>query len=374
VSPNRDTEGLRIGKVLAAKKLFTAGPVSCFPEVLEAMKSQMYSHRSREYKTLHEELIKRLQRLLETNKTVLLFPASGTGIMEASVRNCVNRGDSILVTSIGAFGERYREVVESNGRKAVYLDFKPGEHVDPKVMKETMEKHNVKAVSITYNETSTGVLNPLPELARIVKKEDKLLFVDAVSAMGGAEIKFDEWGIDIVFSSSQKAFGVPPGLAMGAFSDRVFELSEKIQEKGWYFDLAMYKKYQEKETGTPSTPPIPQMMGLNVMLGKMEEMGKAKWLEMYRKRSGMVREGVKRIGLGLLAKEGYESPTITAIKTAEGVKGDDVYYKMRDKGFELAKGYGPVKQTTFRIGNMGYMPFETIQEMLANLEEVVRSL
>jgi len=359
---------------LAARKLFTAGPVSCFPEVLEAMKSQMYSHRSREYKTLHEELIKRLQGLLETNKTVLLFPASGTGIMEASVRNCVNRGDSILVTSIGAFGERYREVVESNGRKAVYLDFKPGEHVDPKVMKETMEKHNVKAVSITYNETSTGVLNPLPELARIVKKEDKLLFVDAVSAMGGAEIKFDEWGIDIVFSSSQKAFGVPPGLAMGAFSDRVFELSEKMQEKGWYFDLAMYKKYQEKETGTPSTPPIPQMMGLNVMLGKMEEMGKAKWLEMYRKRSEMVREGVKRIGLGLLAKEGYESPTITAIKTAEGVKGDDVYYKMRDKGFELAKGYGPVKQTTFRIGNMGYVPFETIQEMLANLEEVVRSL
>jgi aspartate aminotransferase-like enzyme len=161
---------------------------------------------------------------------------------------------------------------------------------------------------------------------------------------------------------------------MGAFSDSVFELSEKMQEKGWYFDLAMYKKYQEKETGTPSTPPIPQMMGLNVMLGKMEEMGKAKWLEMYRKRSGMVREGVKRIGLGLLAREGYESPTITAIKTAEGVNGEDVYYKMRDKGFELAKGYGPVKQTTFRIGNMGYVPFETIQEMLANLKEVVGSL
>ncbi len=356
------------------RKLFTAGPVSCFPEVLEVMKSQMYSHRSREYKTLHADLVKRLQGLLETNKTILLFPASGTGIMEGSVRNCVERGQSILVTSIGAFGERYREVVESNGRRAVYLEFKPGECVDPRVLKRTMDENDVKAVTITYNETSTGVLNPLPELAKIVKKQDKLLFVDAVSAMGGADVKFDEWDIDVLFSSSQKAFGVPPGLAIGAFSDRAFELSEKMEEKGWYFDLAMYKKYQEKETGTPSTPPIPQMMGLNVMLGKMEEMGKTKWLEMYRKRSGTIREGAKKMGLGLLAKEGHESPTITALRTPEGVKGDDVYYKMRDKGFELAKGYGPVKQTTFRIGNMGYMPLEYIQEMLAHLEEVIRSL
>ncbi|MGQ4833855.1 MAG: pyridoxal-phosphate-dependent aminotransferase family protein [Candidatus Asgardarchaeia archaeon] len=359
------------------RKLFTAGPVACFPEVLEIMKVQMFSHRAKEYKIIHKDTISRLRSFLEVNKgEVLLFPSSGTGIMEASVRNAVSPKGKVLVTIIGAFGKRYAEVVESNGRQAIRLEFPPGKPVDLNSLDDALKKNpDVEAVTITYNETSTGVLNPLPELAKIVKEHDKLLFVDAVSAMGGADIKFDDWNIDIIFGSSQKAFGVPPGLAIGAFSEQIFEIASKTSDRGWYFDIPLYKKFNEKKDGTPSTPPMPQIFGLNVVLRIIEKMGgKDKWLEMYQKRAEMIRNGVKDIGLKLLAEPGYESPTITTVFAPEGVKGEDIYNAMRKRGFELAKGYGDVKEKTFRIGHMGYMTFDDIKEMLQNLKEVVQEL
>ena len=359
-------------------KLFTAGPVACFPEVLEIMKVQMFSHRAKEYKVIHMDTVERLKKFLEVEKgEVLLFPSSGTGIMEASIRNGVSKEGKVLVTIIGAFGKRYKEVVESNGRKAVVLEYEPGKAVKPEDLDEALKKNpDVEAVAITYNETSTGVLNPLPELAKVAKEHGKLVFVDAVSAMGGADIKFTKWGIDVVFGSSQKAFGVPPGLAIGAFSEEFMEIANKAEEKGWYFDVPKYVKYQYKKQGTPSTPPMPQVFGINVVLRIIEKMGgKEEWLRMYQKRAEMIRNGVKEIGLEILAEQGYESPTITAVLTPEGIKGEDVYNAMRERGFEIAKGYGEgIKEKTFRIGHMGYMTFEDIEEMLQNLKEVIEEL
>ncbi len=358
-------------------RLFTAGPVACFPEVLEIMKVQMFSHRAAEYKEIHVDTLKRLSDFLEAEKgEIIIFPSSGTGFMEAAVRNTVPRGGKVLVTTIGAFGDRFAEVVRTNGREPVLLRKEPGYAVKPEELDDALKKNpDVVAVTVTYNETSTGVLNPLPELAKVVKEHDKLLFVDAVSAMGGADIKFDKWGIDVVFGSSQKAFGVPPGLAVAAISERVFEIAEKMPERGWYFDLPLYRKFNEKKKGTPSTPPMPQIFGLNVVLRIVERMGgKYEWLEMYKKRSEMIRQGVKDIGLSILAEPGYESPTITAVVVPEGIKGVDVYNAMRERGFELAKGYGSVAEKTFRIGNMGYITFEDIEDMLTNLREVIEKL
>ncbi|BAD85737.1 probable serine--glyoxylate aminotransferase, class V [Thermococcus kodakarensis KOD1] len=358
-------------------KLFTAGPVACFPEVLAIMSVQMFSHRSAEAKAVHVDTLNRLKAFLEADKgEIILFPSSGTGFMEAAVRNTIPRGGKVLVTVIGAFGKRFADVVNANGREAVILEKEPGKAIKPEELDDALRKNpDVHAVTITYNETSTGVLNPLPELAKVVQEHDKLLFVDAVSAMGGADIKFDKWGLDMIFASSQKAFGVPPGLAVAAVSERVFEIAEKMPERGWYFDLPLYKKFNEKKKGTPSTPPLPQIFGLNVVLRIVEKMGgKEAWLDMYRKRSEMIREGVKEMGLGILAEPGYESPTITAVVVPEGMKGVDVYNAMRERGFELAKGYGSVAEKTFRIGNMGYMTFDDIREMLDNLREVIEEL
>ncbi len=358
-------------------KLFTAGPVACFPEVLEVMSLQMLSHRSDEYRALHKDTVLRLADFLEAKEsTVLLIPASGTGFMEASIRNAVTPGGKVLVTIIGAFGKRYREVVESNGRVPIVLEKPPGEPVLPEELDEALKKNpDVEAVTITYNETSTGVLNPLPELAKVVKEHDKLLFVDAVSAMGAADIKVDEWGIDLVFASSQKAFGVPPGLAMAAVSPAVFEKAEKIPGRGWYFDLLKIKKYLDSQWSTPSTPPIPQIAGLNAVLRIIEKMGgKEAWLRMYAERAEKIRRGVRDLGLELFAREGYYSPTITVVKAPEGVRGVDVYKAMRNRGFEIAKGYGPVKEYTFRIGHMGYITDEDIEELFINLREVIEEL
>ncbi|RLI66645.1 MAG: aspartate aminotransferase [Candidatus Asgardarchaeum californiense] len=359
------------------RKLFTAGPVACFPEVLEVMKVQMFSHRAKEYQEIHKDTLVRLETFLEAKSgAVILVPSSGTGIMEASIRNAVFPKGKVLVTVIGAFGDRYAEVVERNGRVPIKLTVELGKAIDPSMLDDALKKNkDVEAVTITYNETSTGVLNPLPELAKVVKEYDKLLFVDAVSAMGGADIKFDDWQIDIIFGSSQKAFGVPPGLAIGAISENVFERAKEIPDRGYYFDIPLYKKFNETKSSTPTTPPMPQIFGLNVVLRIIERMGgKSEWLSMYQKRAKMIREGVKNIGLGILAEEGHESPTITAVLTPKGISGTEIYNKMRERGFELAKGYGAVKETTFRIGHMGYMTFEDIKEMLTNLGEVIKSL
>lgn len=358
-------------------KLFTAGPVACFPEVLKIMNVQMFSHRSKEYKTIHTDTVERLTHLLDAeNGEVLLFPNSGTGIMELSIRNSVPRGEKVLVTTIGAFGNRFNQVVESNGRIPVLLDFEPGRAVHPEDLDAALHKDpDVCAVTITHNETSTGVLNPLSDLAKIVKEHEKLLFVDAVSAMGGTAINVDQWGIDVVFASSQKAFGVPPGVAVGVFSEAFLERAQTTKEKGWYFDVLKYVKYQNEKQGTPSTPPIPQICGLNVVLRIIEQMGgKEKWFTMYNQRSEMIRQGVTKMGLGTLAEKGYESPTITPVLTPTGVQGTQVYEAMRERTIELAKGYGSVKEKTFRIGNMGYMTFDDIQEMLENLREVIEKL
>lgn len=163
---------------------FTVGPVACYPEVLKEMGHQMFSHASERYRNLHKETTEKLKQILETKQHVFLVPSSGTGLMEASVRNCVE--NKMLVCVNGTFGERYAAVGESNGKQVERLEVPYGEPVTPDLLEKKLSSSpDVEAVAIVHNETSTGVLNPLPELASIVKKHDKLLFVDAVSSMGG---------------------------------------------------------------------------------------------------------------------------------------------------------------------------------------------
>ncbi len=358
-------------------KLFTAGPVACFPEVLEVMKIQMLSHRSAEYRELHKDTVKRLAEFLEARKaTVLLIPASGTGFMEASIRNAVSPRGKVLVTVIGEFGNRYREAVEKNGRIPVVLEKPLGKPVLPEELDEALKKNpDVEAVTITYNETSTGVLNPLRELAKVAKEHGKLVFVDAVSAMGAADIKVDEWGLDLVFSSSQKAFGVPPGLAMAAVSEEVFERAKNIPERGLYFDLLEIREVLLQQWSTPTTPPIPQIAGLNAALRIIEKMGgKEAWLKMYAERAEKIRRGVLELGLQLFAEPGYYSPTITVVYNPPGIKGPVIYEELRKRGIEIARGYGKVKDITFRIGHMGYITDEDIELLFNNLREILINL
>ena len=354
-------------------KLFTVGPVACYPEVLEAMGMQMVSHRSEEYKNLHVETVELLQRFLGTENEVFLFSSTGSGFMEASVRNCVNK--KMLCCICGSFGKRYAEVATANGKQIETLKVPLGEPMLPDLLDQKLsEIPDVEAVSITHNETSVGLLNPLAKLAEVVKSHGKLLLVDAVSSMGGTEIKVDKWGLDVCFSSSQKCFGVPPGLGVGSVSADALKKSETAENKGWYFDFKVWEKHQKKK-GTPMTSVIPQIAGLNTILGMIEEKGGKEWFfDLYAERNRRIREGVQKLGLTMFPKSGYESPTVNCVNAPADVDGVAVYERMREEGFELAKGYGSVQNATFRIGNMGYIESEDIDSMLEALERVLVGL
>jgi aspartate aminotransferase-like enzyme len=354
-------------------KLFTVGPVACYPEVLEAMGQQMVSHRSDEYKKLHIETVEMLQRFLGTENEVFLFSSTGSGFMEASVRNCVNK--KMLCCICGSFGKRFAEVATSNGKQVETLEVPLGEPILPDLLDQKLsETPDVEAVSITHNETSVGLINPLEKLAEVVKNHGKLLFVDAVSSMGGTEIEVDKWGLDVCFSSSQKCFGVPPGLGMGSVSEEALKKSETAENKGWYFDFKVWEKYQKRK-GTPMTSVIPQIAGLNRILKMIEGKGGKEWFfYLYAERNRRIREGVQKLGLTMFPKSGHESPTVNCVNTPANVAGLEIYGKIRGKGFELAKGYGSIQNVTFRIGNMGYIEYKDIDSMLEALGLVLVDL
>jgi aspartate aminotransferase-like enzyme len=355
-------------------KLFTVGPVACYPEVLEAMGHQMYSHRSKEYFALHYDTVRRLQDFISTKNEVFLFSSTGSGFMEASVRNCVRK--KMLCCINGSFGERFAEVAQANGKVVERLAPPLGEPVAPNDLDAVLAKlPDVEAVAITHNETSVGLINPLKELVATAKKRGKLVFVDAVSSMGGTEIMVDEWGIDVCFASSQKCFGVPPGLGIGSVSEEAMKLSATASDKGWYFDFKVWEEDQKKGRGTPVTPAIPQIAGLNAALKMIERRGGKQWyFDLYKERNSKIRKGVEKNGLSIFPRKDSQSPTVNCINSKEGVEGGAIYEKMREKGFELAEGYGPLKKKTFRIGNMGYIEAKDIDLMFDALGEVLTSL
>jgi aspartate aminotransferase-like enzyme len=294
--------------------------------------------------------------------------------MEASVRNCVRK--KMLCCINGSFGERFAEIAEANGIAVVKLAPPLGEPISVVELNELLTKNaDVEAVAITHNETSVGLINPLKELVATAKKHGKLVFVDAVSSMGGTEIKVDELGIDVCFSSSQKCFGVPPGLGIGSVSEQAMTLSASASNKGWYFDFKVWEDDQKKGRGTPVTPAIPQIAGLNTALKMIEKNGGKKWyFDLYKQRNQKIRTGIEKHGLTIFPKKGYESPTVNCINAPQGVEGGTIYEKMRENGFELAEGYGPLKKKTFRIGNMGYIEMNDIDIMLESLGQVISSL
>ena len=354
-------------------KLFTVGPVACYPQVLEEMKMQMFSHRSEEYRRLHRETVELMQKFLDTEDEVFLFSSTGTGFMEGSVRNCVDK--KMLCCINGDFGKRFAEVGVSNGKIVETINPPLGEPITPDLLDDKLAKcPDVEAVAITHNETSMGLINPLPKLAEVVKKHGKLLFVDAVSSMGGTEIKVVKWGLDVCFASSQKCFGVPPGLGMGSVGKEALKRSEVAKNKGWYFDFKLWERHQ-KDAGTPVTSVIPQIAGLNRILKLIDEWGgKEKYFDLYRERNQRIRRGIEKLGLSLFPKKGYESPTVSCVNAPRSTNGPEIYKRMRDKGFDLAQGYGEVRNVTFRIGNMGYIESEDIVSMLGALGEVLREI
>lgn len=350
-------------------RYFIPGPTWVRPEILQAMVQPMIGHRSSEFRDLYRRIAPRLASLFRTGQNAFFACTSGTGLMEGALLNTVSR--SVLVTTCGAFSERWLSMAQNLGLEADSLAFEWGEKVDPVRLADHLHgrRHHYDAVTITHNETSTGVINDLEELAKVVRSvsEDTLVLVDAVSSLASAPLLFDEWGIDICLASSQKGMALPPGISVFAASDRAFAAAGKKRYRGTYFDLDEFRKNAEAD-GVPFTPAVPLVYALDRQLEDFEREGLENRWERHRAMRDRTLERTAAYAEPASDRMAL-SPSISALMPTR-ITATDLVARMAERGFTLGGGYGKWKESTFRIGHMGDIPLADLDAMLDVLEEV----
>ncbi|WP_376791310.1 pyridoxal-phosphate-dependent aminotransferase family protein [Thermoflexus sp.] len=347
--------------------LFIPGPTYVPEEIAQAQARPMIGHRSREFTALFERLLPRLQAIFRTRGRVFFVAASGTGLWEAAIRNLVRRKALCLIN--GAFGERWYQVVLANGKEAIPISIEWGRGVRPEQVIEALEAHrDVEAITVVHNETSTGVMNPLQEIAAAVRHNfpEVLILVDAVSSLGGAPLETDAWGLDFVLTSSQKCLALPPGLAFCAVSERALEKAKEVPHRGYYFDLLTLARYAERGE-TPATPPISLLYAADAQFERILQEGmEARW-ERHRRMAERVQTWAAE-RFGLFAEENYRSWTLTCVANTRGIDVGALNEFLRTRGKIISSGYGPLKGKTFRIAHMGEIQPHHIEALLADIE------
>ncbi len=351
--------------------MFVPGPVDVADEILQAQAAPMLPHRSKEFETLFQRVSERSKALFFTQYRVFLMTSSGTGLQEAAVRNFVDK--RVLCCVNGAFAERWYQVALSNGKEAEKLAFEWDQPVDPQRVAEAVRRGAFEAVTIVHNETSTGMQNPVREIAEAVRSvaPETLILVDAVSSLGGARIEMDAWGLDMVLTSSQKCLALPPGLALGAVSDRALKKAETVENRGWYFDLLRMERHRMKDS-TPATPAMALIYALDKQLDRIFAEGLENRFARHSAMARRVQEWAESRGFSLFAPEGFRSQTVTTIRNELGWDVGAVNKFLLERGMRIANGYGTLKNVTFRIAHMGELQMEDIERLLEALDEFGR--
>jgi predicted phosphoserine aminotransferase len=353
------------------KYLVIPGPVEVRAEILQAQTQWMIGHRSKSFEELFASLQSKLRQAFMTSSRVFVSGSSGTGLWEGAARNCIRDGRKALHLVGGAFSERWAEVSQLNGKQVDVINVEWGQAHTAEMVAQALQKERYDAVCVVHNETSTGVTNPVKAIAEVVRQyEDTLLLVDSVSGFLGAELRVDEWGIDLALTSSQKAFALPPGLAFAAVSDRVLERAKQVTNRGYYFDFVEIEA-SLKKNNTPSTPPISLMFAADQQLSDVLTEGlEARWARHTQMRD-MTTAWAQQRAFGVFAQEGYWSPTVTCVANGRGIDVDEMAKFMGGKGFSMDKGYGKIKGKTFRIAHMGDMQPTTLEAVLSGIDEFV---
>ncbi|MBI5300732.1 MAG: alanine--glyoxylate aminotransferase family protein [Chloroflexi bacterium] len=348
-------------------QLFIPGPTDVDASVRAAQAQPMIGHRGADFQTLFARLQPKLRLVFTTTRRVYISTSSGTGLQEAALRNCVAR--RVLCCVNGAFAERWYEVALANGKNATRLDVEWGNGILPELVESALAQDNFDAVAIVHNETSTGVASPLREIAARVRERfpDVLLLVDAVSSLGGVEIDFDAWGLDVLFTSSQKCLAVPPGLAFAAVSDRALDKARGVSNRGLYFDFVELEEHLLKNQ-TPSTPAISLMWALDVALDRILAEGLSARYARHAQMANRVQTWAAQ-NFDLFAQAGYRSPTVTCIKNTRNVNLKSLNAHLRDRGMQISDGYGKLKHSTFRIAHMGEIHMADLELLLASIDE-----
>ena len=354
-------------------RLFIPGPVKVNDDVLQQLARPTLGHRGKEYSQLHGETVDMLRKILFTEQNIFLSTSSASGIWEAAIRNCVGPDETVLATCCGAFSDKWAGVAKSCGRKVHELKVEWGKPTLTDMIDEKLASGKYAAITLVYNETSTGLTNPVSEISKMMKENypDVLVFVDSVSAMVGLPLHFDQLGWDVTFASVQKAFAIPPGLAVAAVSDRALEKSKNVPDRGYYFDFQNFAKNAEKNQ-TPTTPNVPHIMALNYQCEKIIAEGMQNVWERHKKMGEFVRDWAKE-KFELFCEEQYASNTLTTIKNTRGIKVAETINAIQEKHNTIfGNGYGKLKEETFRIAHMGDITIDDLKELLAWIDEEIR--
>ena len=352
-------------------RMFVPGPVDVADEVLQAQAAPMLPHRSKEFETIFRRASEKSQQLFYTRHRVFLTASSGTGLQEAAIRNFVHK--RVLCIVNGAFADRWYEVAVYNGKEADELAFEWDTPASPGQVADTVKQGKYEALTIVHNETSTGLQNPVREIAEAVHAvaPDTLIFVDAVSSLGGAKIEMDAWGIDMLLTSSQKCLALPPGLALGAVSDRAMKKAETVENRGWYFDLVRMEKHRNKDS-SPATPAMSLIYALDYQLDRILAEGLENRFSRHSAMAKRVQEWADSHDLSMYAPEGYRSQTVTTIKNDRRISISELNTFLKQREMRIANGYGQLKDKTFRIAHMGETQMEDIEKLLEAMEEFLK--
>jgi aspartate aminotransferase-like enzyme len=333
----------------------------------------MVPHRTSEMVHLLEGIEGPLQAMWRTARRPYIGTCSATGFMEMAVRSGVRQRALSVVG--GAFGERFAGIVAATGREVVRVDVQPGATVEPDMLRDALRRSDVDAVTIVHSETSTGALAPLEDLAAVVREfDDVLLLVDAVTSFAGSPVLTDEWKLDFVLTGSQKALALPPGLALGVASERMVARAKTVPERGAYLDLLAYEQASADHQPT-NTPAISLLYALEAQVARINADG---GIEQRWERHAQMRELVEAwidgkggaLGFSYLPASGRRSWTVSCLNVPDGTKGRSIAQAMKREGWVIGSGYGPLKQSTIRIGHMGDHTPDRLRELLETLERV----
>lgn len=330
----------------------------------------MIGHRGKDFEALYASAQPGLQEIAGTKRPVFLSTSSAWGVMEGAIRNLVQK--KVLTLCCGAFSDKWFDVSQRCGKEAEKIQSEWGQPIDPDSVRAKLAEGGFDTVTLVHNETSTGVLNPLSEIAGVVNEfEDVLLIVDTVSSFSALPIPTDEIGVDVLLAGVQKAMALPPGLSVFVVSEKALARAETTNDRGYYFDFLEFEKNHQKNN-TPSTPSISLLYALDSMVSSIMEEGLAARFRRHSETNALVHKWVEENGFELFAPEGFRSKTLTAVRNNREIDVPAFIKAVRERhNFLINGGYGKIKGKTFRISNMGNETATTMDELLCALSEVL---
>lgn len=354
------------------KKLFIPGPIDVLPDVLQKMATPQIGHRTKDASALQRSISEKLKKVFYTENTIILSTSSGSGLMEGAIRCCTRKRAAVF--SVGAFGDRWYKMAKTNGVPADKFSSAPGCPTTPEMVDEALSTGKYDVITVTQNETSAGIMNPVEEIGALLKSKypDVLFLVDTVSSMGGTKIEVDKCNIDVCITSSQKCIGLPAGLSICSVSDRSIEAARQVENRGLYFDLVeLYDFIYKKDHQYPSTPSLSHYFALDYQLDRILEEGLDNRFDRHIEMAEYVRNWARKHFELFVQDEKYLSNTLTTIKNTKGIDVSNLNKELGKRGFMISNGYGDLKDLTFRISHMGDYTLDEVKDLIANINDIL---